>query len=281
MWCRLRICVLFLAFVVAAVGKPIYVHRAKPKTGNPNGPCSTILELPVSGAQLNWALEHVGMRLGIEVSRFVTEDGLDVSNLDDVPAHTLLTVHEASVAPDPHVLIDDGSAVAAVVEHNKASEKEERIMRQLLFHRHEPKVKKANGPCSTGLEVPIKGALLSRVLSKVGRKSGIEAVRLTTERGELVASIDDMPALTLLRLHEANDMIDPRWEPTKPTLGKGSSRGNIHVVAGQSELTDAQARSESRQRARMIMNTSVALETDKVLAEQLCARWSKWKLTQA
>mmetsp|Transcript_64255 Transcript_64255/g.198927 ORF Transcript_64255/g.198927 Transcript_64255/m.198927 type:complete len:155 (+) Transcript_64255:39-503(+) len=90
---------LLLCCARLALAKQLNFERQKPKVANPNGPCSTVLELPERGAALPSALAEVGWRLGIDAAKLTFEDGEEVADLDSVPARTLLTVHEVGAQP--------------------------------------------------------------------------------------------------------------------------------------------------------------------------------------
>ncbi|EOD10851.1 hypothetical protein EMIHUDRAFT_234211 [Emiliania huxleyi CCMP1516] len=75
----------------------LYVHREEPKLDNPNGPCSTLLDIAPS-AGVDGALRLASARLQVSLSSLATESGTTVTSLAALANDTTLRALEASHA---------------------------------------------------------------------------------------------------------------------------------------------------------------------------------------
>lgn len=135
----------------------LYVHRAEPKVQNPNGPCSTLLEVaPNAGVEDVLALASA--RLGVKLVALRSEEQPD-RELPALLDEASLVAFEGS--PDPH--------------HAQPP-----TMLRLYVHRAHPKVQNPNGPCSTLLEVA-SNVEIKDVVALASTRLGVTIVALRSE----------------------------------------------------------------------------------------------------
>lgn len=176
---------------VAPIGqRRLMVHRAGPKISNPNGPCSTILDVAPT-MQLAGFRSLVATHLGFEVARFTLDDA-EVQDLLEVPDGAFLAVYEKECETTESTNVSLFDAVPVIAEVS--------IPKTVLVHREAPKFTNLNGFCSAALQVS-STATVSELQALVGERLRFPVAYLQYE-GKEVHSVAILPEGAFLSAYE-------------------------------------------------------------------------------